>query len=74
MVYIIVGIVMLALIAGAFLLGINEGRKQGELVGRMYCVKEVKLFFDKVLEMVPPNRYDDLSTQVEYFYERIHIK
>lgn len=58
--------------AASFILGLRIGREQGKAVGKIKIVRELKLFIDKVLELVPPDKYSDLDMQVEYLYERIN--
>lgn len=54
-----------------FVFGLNIGRKQGEAVGKYKIVSLLKLFINKILELVPPDKYKDLQMQVEYLYSQI---
>ena len=52
--------------------GISRGRKQGKIIGKIIITQKLKLFINKVLELVPPEKYSDLNTQVEYLYSQIN--
>ena len=52
-------------------IGVSHGRKQGKIVGKMIVTQKLKLFINKVLELVPPEKYADLHAQVEYLYDQI---
>lgn len=53
-------------------IGISHGRKQGKIIGKIIVTQKLKLFINKVLELVPPEKYSDLNTQVEYLYSQIN--
>lgn len=55
-----------------FEFGLNIGRRQGEAVGKYKIVSLLKLFINKMLELVPPDKYKDLQMQVEYLYSQIN--
>lgn len=55
-----------------FVFGLNIGRRQGEAVGKYKIVSLLKLFINKILELVPPDKYKDLQMQVEYLYSQIN--
>lgn len=55
-----------------FALGLNIGRRQGEATGKYEIVSLLKLFINKILELVPPDKYKDLQMQVEYLYSQIN--
>ena len=53
-------------------IGISYGRKQGKIIGKIIITQKLKLLINKVLELVPPEKYSDLNTQVEYLYSQIN--
>lgn len=69
--YIISGIITVIAVIISFTVGFTNGRKYGNAEGKAFVTQKLRLFINKVLELVPPDKYTDLNTQVEYLYEQI---
>lgn len=69
--YIISGIITVIVAIIAFTVGFSNGRKYGNAEGKVFVTQKLRLFINKVLELVPPDKYADLNTQVKYLYEQI---
>ena len=69
--YIILGIITVIAIVISFTVGFSNGRKYGNAEGKVFVTQKLRLFIKKVLELVAPDKYADLNTQVEYLYEQI---
>ena len=69
--YIISGIITVIAVIISFTVGFLNGRKYGNAEGKVFVTQKLRLFINKVLELVPPDKYADLNTQVEYLYEQI---
>lgn len=56
----------------AYKIGEKEGFDEGILMGEMRVLQKFGNYQNKVVEIVPPEKYDDLKVLTEYFYEEIN--
>lgn len=73
MIYVIVGIVTIAICIGAFFIGLKEGRAQGECCSALLIIFKLKEVFNQILTLVPPEKHDELSCIVKKFYDDIQV-
>lgn len=73
MTYVIVGIVTIAICIGAFVIGLREGRIQGEGCATIVIIFKLKDVFNRVLMLVPAEKHEELSTIIKDFYDDIQV-
>ena len=64
--------IIIAITVAIGIIGFVSGINIGKRLGKYQVVSHLRLFINKVLELVPPEKYDDLKIQVEYLYSQIN--